>query len=324
MSIIRTENLVKEFRRRLRDAGRFSNLRALLSPRYETMRAVDGISFEVGKGELVGFLGPNGAGKSTTIKMLTGVLAPSSGRIEVDGRIPHRERRATALKIGVVFGQRTQLWWDLPLKDSFRLIATIYEVPENTYKANLDHLVELLEMSSFLNTPVRSLSLGQRMRGDLAAAMLYEPSILFLDEPTVGLDVVAKQRMRELIAEMNRERGTTVLLTTHDMDDVEALCQRVLIIDHGAMLYDGAIQPLKASYAPHRDLIVHFAEDIPPLEGEVRRDEDRVWLRFDPSDISASTLIREITDKYDVLDLSLSEPDLEAVIAEIYASDLRG
>ena len=236
--MILAEHLVKEFHRPRRVEGRFAGLRSFLSPRRDTVRAVDDISLRIDDGEIVGYLGPNGAGKSTTIKMLTGVLVPTSGRVEVEGIVPWQDRRANARTIGAVFGQRTQLWTDLPLRESFELVSRLYGLDAGTYRRTLDGFVDLLDMGPFLDTPVRSLSLGQRMRGDLVAAMLYHPPVLYLDEPTVGLDAVAKARIREFITEQNRSEGTTVLLTTHDIADVEALAHRVVIIDNGRIVYE--------------------------------------------------------------------------------------
>ncbi|MEV0648207.1 ATP-binding cassette domain-containing protein [Phytomonospora sp. NPDC050363] len=321
MPLIETAGLVKEFKRVRRKQGAFATVRTLFSRDYEVTRAVDDISFTVEAGELVGYLGPNGAGKSTTIKMLTGILTPTSGHLEVAGVVPWKHRERNARNIGVVFGQRSQLWWDLPLIDSFRMIGRLYEVPKTRYRENLDRFVEILGMSSFLDTPVRQLSLGQRMRGDLAAAMIYEPSILYLDEPTVGLDVIAKERIREFVAELNRDTGTTVLLTTHDMDDVERLCRRLVLIDHGKVLYDGPVGPLKETYAPHRELVVQLASpaDVAVAAADVvRAEEGRVWLSFDPRVTPAAALIAEVSAKYEVTDLSLSEPDLEGVIRRMY------
>ena len=245
MPIIVADELVKEFRLPKRYGGLLGGVRTLFTPSYMVKRAVDGVSFTVAEGELVGYLGPNGAGKSTTIKMLTGILVPTSGRLEVAGLVPWQHREENARRIGVVFGQRSQLWWDLPLIDSLRLIGKLYRVPPAQYRRNLDRFTELLGLGQFLQTPVRQLSLGQRMRGDLAAAMLYEPPLLYLDEPTVGLDVLAKERMRSFIAEVNRENGTTIILTTHDLADVEKLCRRIIFIDQGRVLYDGPVQRLK-------------------------------------------------------------------------------
>ncbi|MGB3330523.1 MAG: ATP-binding cassette domain-containing protein, partial [Thermomicrobiales bacterium] len=236
MPVIDARDVVKTFSRPKRVDGRFSTLRTLFTRQKEYTTAVDGVSFAIDEGEIVGYLGPNGAGKSTTIKMLTGILLPTSGEVTVAGLVPWQDRERNARNIGVVFGQRSTLWWNLPLDESFKLVAKMYRVPDAKAKANIAMLTELLDMESFLATPVRQLSLGQKMRGNLAAAMLYEPPVLFLDEPTVGLDAVAKERMRTFIEAINRERKTTVLLTTHDLDDVERLCTRIMIIDHGKVI----------------------------------------------------------------------------------------
>ncbi len=231
--MIEVENLQKRFWVRHHHHGAVGALRNLVTRAGREVRAVDGISFRVAAGEMVGYIGPNGAGKSTTIKMLTGILVPSGGRVTVAGLVPWRQRRSLARRIGVVFGQRTQLWWDLPLIESLSLLRHIYRVPAARFAANLEVFRDLLELNAFLDTPVRQLSLGQRMRGDLAAALLHDPEILYLDEPTIGLDVVAKQRIRNLLLRLNRERDLTVLLTTHDMTDIARLCQRMMLIDRG-------------------------------------------------------------------------------------------
>ncbi len=259
MPIIRLDDIVKEFRTPVRRPGLGGALRTLFTRQYDVKQAVAGISFTIDEGELVGYLGENGAGKSTTIKLLTGILVPTSGEVEVAGLVPWKARERNALNIGVVFGQRSQLWWDLPLIESFKLVAKMYRIDRSQYERNLGRFREILGLDEFLNTPVRQLSLGQRMRGDLAAAMLYDPRIVYLDEPTIGLDVLAKERIRVFIEEMNREQGTTVVLTTHDLGDVERLCRRILLIDRGKLLYDGPLERLKAEYAPHRVLIVQFA-----------------------------------------------------------------
>jgi ABC-2 type transport system ATP-binding protein len=270
--MIRAENLVKEFSRPRRVEGRFSGIRSFLSTQKVVSRAVDDVSLQVDDGEIVGYLGPNGAGKSTTIKMLTGILVPTSGHVEVEGIVPWQDRRANALNIGAVFGQRTQLWTDLPLRESFELISRLYGLDRTDYRRSLDQFVDLLDMGPFMGTSVRSLSLGQRMRGDLVAAMLYRPPVLYLDEPTVGLDVVAKVRIREFIAEQNRTEGTTVLLTTHDIADIEHLARRVVIIDEGRILYDGGLESLRSRYAPYREIVVR-APQVPEVireAGEVK------------------------------------------------------
>jgi ABC-2 type transport system ATP-binding protein len=286
------------------------------------VRAVDGISFEVEAGSLVGYVGPNGAGKSTTVKMLTGILVPSAGRISVAGFEPSRQRIQLARKIGVVFGQRVQLWWDLPLRDSFELLRYIYRVPFDRWRANLDTFTELLELGPFLETPVRQLSLGQRMRGELTASMLHDPEILFLDEPTIGLDIVAKARVREFLASVNRERGVTVLLTTHDLSDIERLCRRLLIIDHGRVIYDGGLDSLIERYGEERTLIVDLEEPADPLEVPgarvVRVDGPRQWLRFRRDEVSAAQLTAAVAAQAPLVDLAIDEPDIEDVVRRIY------
>ncbi|MGW1778544.1 ABC transporter ATP-binding protein [Streptomyces sp. NPDC002143] len=287
------------------------------------VRAVDAISFTVARGEMVGYIGPNGAGKSTTIKMLTGILTPSGGRLRVAGIDPSRERTRLAHRIGVVFGQRTTLWWDLPLIDSYRLMHRMYRIPAARYRENLDSLVELLDLGALLDVPVRQLSLGQRMRGDIAAALLHDPEVLYLDEPTIGLDVVSKARVREFLRELNAERGTTVLLTTHDLQDIEQLCSRVMVIDHGRLVYDGALAGLHEAGDSERTLVVDLERELPPIDvGEAARvvkvDGPRQWLAFPASD-SAAPLVARIAAEYPLVDLSVREPDIEAVIAKMYA-----
>jgi ABC-2 type transport system ATP-binding protein len=320
--VVRVRDLVKEFRTPRRQPGVLGGLRTLFTREQVVTRAVDGISFDVDEGEIVGYLGPNGAGKSTTIKVLTGILVPTAGEVEVAGLVPWRQRERNALNIGVVFGQRSQLWWDLPLVESFKLVRAMYRLPEARYRRNLDRCVGLLGLGELLDRPVRQLSLGQRMRGDLAAAMLYEPRLVYLDEPTVGLDVLAKERIRGFIEETNREAGTTIVLTTHDILDVERLCRRILVIDRGRVLYDGPVERLKAQYAPHRVLVVQLASDsaavdLPGAE-TIRREDGKVWLRFDPAFVRVADLINAVTARHAVTDLTVIEPDLEGVIKQIY------
>ncbi|WP_030610398.1 ABC transporter ATP-binding protein [Streptomyces achromogenes] len=286
------------------------------------VRAVDSLSFGVARGEMVGYIGPNGAGKSTTIKMLTGILTPSAGRLRVAGIDPARERTRLAHRIGVVFGQRTTLWWDLPLIDSYRLAHRMYRIPDARYRRNLDRLVELLELGALLDVPVRQLSLGQRMRGDIAAALLHDPDVLYLDEPTIGLDVVSKAKVREFLREVNAERGTTVLLTTHDLQDIEQLCSRVMVIDHGRLAYDGALAGLHEAGESERTLVVDLERELPPVEVPaarvVRVEGPRQWLAF-PAGQSAAPLVAHLAARYPLVDLSVREPDIEAVIARMYA-----
>ncbi len=322
VSIIQVQDLTKDFHRAKRLDGPFGSVRSLFTRQFTLIHALDGISFAVEEGELLGYIGANGAGKSTTIKLLTGILVPSSGQVTVAGLVPWRHRERNARNIGVVFGQRTQLWWDLPLIESLKLIGRMYEVPATTYRRNLEMLTTLLDMEGFLGAPVRQLSLGQRMRGDLAAALVYEPRILYLDEPTVGLDVLGKERIRRFIQEINRESRVTVVLTTHDLGDVELLCRRVLLIHQGRLLYDGSVERLKALYAPHRTLVVRHAPGEPPNQVEgaeiVRSDALRVWLRFNPDTVPVASLIAEVSAHCQVTDLSIEEPDLESVVLQIY------
>ncbi|MGV9451124.1 ABC transporter ATP-binding protein [Streptomyces sp. NPDC003635] len=287
------------------------------------VRAVDSISFTVARGEMVGYIGPNGAGKSTTIKMLTGILTPSGGRLRVAGIDPSRERTRLAHRIGVVFGQRTTLWWDLPLIDSYRLMHRMYRIPAARYRENLDRCVQLLELEDLLEVPVRQLSLGQRMRGDIAAALLHDPEVLYLDEPTIGLDVISKAKVREFLRELNTDRGTTVLLTTHDLQDIEQLCSRVMVIDHGRMVYDGSLTGLHEVGGGERTLVVDLERELPPIEAGpsarvVKVEGPRQWLAF-PAGESAAGLVARIAAEYPLVDLSVREPDIEAVIARMYA-----
>ncbi|MEV7021079.1 ATP-binding cassette domain-containing protein [Kitasatospora sp. NPDC093558] len=314
MALIELEDVRRTFTVRAR-TGRFSRVK-------REVRAVDGLGFTVEAGECVGYIGPNGAGKSTTIKMLTGILVPSSGRLRVAGVDPARERVALARRIGVVFGQRTTLWWDLPLRDSFELARRIYRIPDPRYRENLARCVELLDLAGLLDTPVRQLSLGQRMRGDLAAALLHDPQVLYLDEPTIGLDVVSKSKVREFLREVNRERGTTVLLTTHDLTDIEQLCDRVMVIDHGRVVYDGGLAGLHEAGESERTLVVDLAEAHPPIEVPgtrvVKVEGPRQWLAF-PAKESAAPLVAAVAARYPLVDLSVREPAIEDVIARMYA-----
>ncbi|GAA2756954.1 ABC transporter ATP-binding protein [Actinopolymorpha rutila] len=290
------------------------------------VHAVAGLSFEVAAGEMVGYIGPNGAGKSTTIKMLTGILVPTAGTLRVAGIEPSRDRIRLARRIGVVFGQRTTLWWDLPLRDSFGLLRRIYKIPDARYRENLGHYVDLLELGPLLDVPVRQLSLGQRMRGDIAAALLHDPEVVYLDEPTIGLDIVSKAKVREFLRDLNRERGTTVLLTTHDLTDIEQLCSRVMVIDHGRVMYDGSLTGLHGLHGlgeSERTLVVDLADPGPPIEVDganvVRVDGPRQWLAF-PASTSAAPLVAAIAARYPVADLSIQEPAIESVIARMYAA----
>lgn len=322
MPIITVEHLSKHFKVHKRRTGFWGNLSSTVSRKHDIIKAVDDVNFTLERGELVGYIGANGAGKSTTIKMLTGILVPTSGHIDVMGLTPYRNRRENTRRIGVVFGQRTQLWWDLPVIDSFELLKHIYEIPQNLYKQNLEFFSELLQLQPFLSTPVRRLSLGQRMRCDLTAALLHNPEILYLDEPTIGLDVVAKEQVRQFLRQVNAERQVTVILTTHDLNDVEKVCQRLIIIDSGKIIYDGGIDALKERYGKTRILIVDLAQAYSDIQLEgvdlTRRDGNRIWLAFDRDTISASEVIAQLTARYEIQDLTIAEPEIEEIVRRIY------
>lgn len=326
MNIIQVENLTKTFQVNRQTAGWRGIVRHLLRPDYEEVRAVDNVSFNVPEGQIVGYLGPNGAGKSTTIKMLTGLLVPTSGEVRVHGRVPWEERVSYVQNIGVVFGQRTTLWWDLPVIESLELLQHIYRIPHGRFRENLARFNDLLELELFLYTPVRALSLGQRMRADVCAALLHDPRILFLDEPTIGLDVVAKERIRQFIQTVNEERGTTVVLTTHDLDDVQRLCERILIIDHGRVLYDGDLRTLQTRFGGQRELLVEFGapyDDVTVVGATlVQRHNGQATYRFDRQAISASQLIGQLSSQYKIRDLTVREPDVEETIRRIYEEKL--
>ena len=301
MALIELENVARDFMVH-RSRGRFRRERA-------TVHAVQDLTFSVERGTILGYIGPNGAGKSTTVKMLTGILVPSSGRVSVAGLVPWKDRVALARRIGVMFGQRVQLWWDLPLIDSLELLRHMYRVPPDRFRESLASLREALDLDPFLRTPVRQLSLGQRIRGELASAMLHDPEILFLDEPTIGLDVVAKQRVREFLLRANGERGMTVLLTTHDLADIERLCSRILIIDHGRLIYDGDVNALKERYGPERVLVVDLEEPQPPLQVEggrvIRVEGPRQWIAFERGRTSAARLAAAVATRASLRDLTV-------------------
>lgn len=327
MSLIDVRDLRKSYRVAKHHRGFFGAFRNLVEREVREIHAVDGISFQIERGEVVGYVGPNGAGKSTTIKVLTGILFPTGGEALVRGLVPYRQRRQVAQHIGVVFGQRTQLWWDLPLIESLELLRHIYRVPAARFGANLDQFRELLGLGEFMNTPVRQLSLGQRMRGDLAAALLHDPEIVYLDEPTIGLDVVAKHRIRDFLRRINRERQVTILLTTHDMSDIEQLCSRLMIVDHGRLLYDGGLAEIRDRFGTERTLVVDLDEDVAgalemSLARKVRADGPRRWLTFRREETSAADLIGAVVGRYRVRDLTIEEPEIEGVIRRIYEEGL--
>lgn len=295
--------------------------------RRRRVRAVDDLTVTVGAGEAVGYIGANGAGKSTTIKMLTGILVPTSGTVRTCGLRPVEDRRRLARRVGVVFGQRSQLWWDLPVRESFRILAAIHSLDAAAERARTEELVERLEMGDFLGTPVRQLSLGQRMRAEVAAALLHSPALVVLDEPTIGLDVLSKQRLREFLVAERRTHGTTLLLTTHDMGDVERLCDRVLLVDRGALVFDGDLAGLSRTVGAERVMVVDLAGATPDLTGlpDVRHLGSeggglRQRLSFDPDTTTAARVLAAVSEHAEVLDLSIEEPDVEGVVRRVYAA----
>jgi ABC-2 type transport system ATP-binding protein len=319
MNQIIVDGLTKNFRVAERDGGLWGFARR----RSRTVHALQHVSFSLREGELLGLIGPNGAGKSTTIKILCGILEPTSGHCEVGGLIPWRERIRHVARIGAVFGQRTQLWWDLPVADSFALLRDVYRVPPSDYRRALDELIALLDLDRLLAIPVRQLSLGQRMRCEIAASMLHAPRVLFLDEPTIGLDAVAKLAVRDFVRTLNRDRGVTVILTTHDMHDVEALAERVIVIGKGQILADGTLTSLRQNVLGERRLRVQFAEEVGELEipGTTLRQRSgrSVELSFDPRTTPAHSLIADIAARYDVEDVHVDEPPIDEVVARFYA-----
>jgi ABC-2 type transport system ATP-binding protein len=322
MSQILVEELSKTYRIAERDPGTLGAVKGLFRRRWRIVEALDRVSFQLERGELVGLIGPNGAGKSTTIKILSGILEPSAGRCEVDGLIPWRQRIRHVARIGVVFGQRTQLWWDLPVIEGFDLLRDIYRVDPARYAVTRDELVALLRLEKLLNQPVRQLSLGQRMRCEIAAALLHEPQLIFLDEPTIGLDAPSKLAVREFVGRLNQDRGVTVILTTHDMHDIEALAERVIVIGGGRILADGSFAELRAGVLAERRLFVDFAGEAPELDmPEVRvvaRDGRQLELAFDPRRTPAPDLIARIVAAHPVDDIHVEEPLIEEVIARFY------
>lgn len=324
--VIEAIGLRKHFKVSKHRPGLWGAIRNLVVRRHELVRAVDGVSFKINTGELVGYIGPNGAGKSTTIKMLSGLLVPTDGTLRVNGFIPSKQRKQLVSQLGAVFGQRTTLWWDLPVIESLELLQHVYRIPADAFKRNLNEFRQLLELDSFLQMPVRSLSLGQRMRADLCAALLHNPPLLFLDEPTIGLDVVAKERIREFIHHVNAERGTTIILTTHDLSDVERLCERVMIIDHGRLLYDGHLEELRNRFGGNRELEVDFAEHYDDVEVHgarvVSREDKRAVYQFERGAVTASELIGLLSTRFRIRDLKVREPDIESTVRRIYEERL--
>ena len=323
MHVIEVKELSKVFSIPKKEPGFGGAVRGLFRPQYESKTAVNRISFQVDAGEIVGYIGVNGAGKSTTIKMLTGVLMPSGGSVKVLGRDPHKQRVDNARDIGVVFGQRTQLWWDLALIESLNLIAKIYSVHPVKYRLMLDQFTETLELDELLKVPVRNMSLGQKMRSELAAALIHEPKVVYLDEPTIGLDLIVKERIRDFIKAQCIAKGMTVVLTTHDLGDIEELCKRVIIIDDGRIIYDGPIETIKMRFGKYREITFETVEQIKTLDvpegAELLSTADRkVQVRFDRTLSSASKVAGAVMNQIEVRDFSLSEPELADIVKQIY------
>ena len=328
--IIQLKNLTKEFKVLNRHEGFAGSLKDLFSRDYKIVRAVDNITLEVEQGEIVGFLGPNGAGKSTTIKMMTGVLEPTSGNLIVNGRIPYKERAKNNQEIGVVFGQRSQLWWALPLVESFKLLKDIYQIQDSQYNEMMELYSSMVDMEQLLHKPVRQMSLGQRTLSDILAAFLHNPKIVFLDEPTIGLDVAMKSRIREMILTLNKTKNTTVILTTHDMGDVDALCHRIVIIDKGRMLYDNDIQHLKRFFGAYRTLMIRPREDVKECTEKLSRElsafeptitSDDTWISIlvNEEKTKVMKVLEAVQEKHSIKDMQLQEISTEDVIKKIYA-----
>jgi ABC-2 type transport system ATP-binding protein len=330
MPLIEARGLTKKFRQAVKEPGLAGSLKHFFTRRYRDKLAVDHIDLAIEPGESVAYLGPNGAGKSTTIKMLTGILVPTEGHLVVDGLVPHERRQQNARNIGVVFGQRTQLWWDIPVVESFNLARDMYEIPRQRYRENLGQFTELLGLADFMNIPAGKISLGQRMRADLCMALLHDPKILYLDEPTIGLDIAVKDSIRQFVRSRVEDRGTTVMLTTHDLGDIEDICRRIVIIDNGRIIHDGDMATLKDTYA--RDRVIHFQLARPPESMapicaglpacELTADGLRLSVRFDRFRYAAGEIAAAVMPYVEVVDFHIDEPEVEDLIRKVYLGQL--
>ena len=329
--MIHVHKLRKEFKKTIKQPGIIGSIKSLINPKVEKVVAVDDVSFDVSKGEILGFIGPNGAGKSTVIKMLTGILTPTSGICSINGNIPQVSRKKYVKEIGVVFGQRTQLWWDLPLQETYSVLKEIYEIEEKEFRRKISFLNEVLNLQDFITSPVRTLSLGQRMRADIAASLLHSPKVVFLDEPTIGLDVVVKNNIRKAIKQINEEEKTTIILTTHDLADIESLSKRIVMIDKGKSVFNGEISELKKKYGKMRELIFDTNEQdvIKKLSYEeyfkfknqdinISKNGSVVKVRFDSSYVSVSNMVSYTLNKIQVNDISVKDADIEEIIRRLY------
>ena len=326
MSFIEVKNISKDFKVNKRSAGIPGMIANMFAPKFEIKKAVNDLSFTIEKGEMVGFIGPNGAGKSSTIKMLSGILCPDSGSISVAGYIPYKQRKSYVGNIGVVFGQKSQLQWDLPVIDSFELLRAIYRIPEEKYKRNLERFTEMLDMKGFINQPVRQLSLGQRMRSDIVASLLHSPEIVFFDEPTIGVDIIGKETIRNFIKELNEQDKVTMIFTTHDMQDIEQTCKRIIIIDKGSLMYDGSLQDIRNKYGTSRRLIAEFNEEttVEPIKNVIIEDlkDRKVSFTFDNNVVDVNKLMHEVLEKYSVHDVTVAEPEIESIIQKMYNGEV--
>lgn len=321
-TVISVKNLKKSFKAKQKEAGLKGSIKSIFKPKYKLIPAVKNISFEVNKGEIIGFIGPNGAGKSTTLKILSGILFPDSGKISILGFNPQKERKKLAYQLGTVFGQKPQLWYHLPAIDTFNLFSKIYELDSDTYKKRLDKLVKLFEVEDIIHQPVRKLSLGQRMRCEILASLLHNPQVIFLDEPTIGLDIVVKKKMRELIRKINKEEDTTIILTSHDINDVEKICKRVIIINEGKIVYDGLMKKVKEEYLNKKVITIILPDEVKSMDltqGKLLyRGKFKHVFEVDTSKDQISEVIKEIISKYKIEDITITDPPIEDIIEQIF------
>ena len=327
--MIEVSNLSKEFKINKKYEGLTGAVKSFFSHDYTIKKAVDGIDFKIDKGDMVGYIGLNGAGKSTTIKILTGLMVPTSGKCVVNGMVPYESRKEYTKDIGVVFGNRTQLWWDLPVSESFTVLKKIYKITDEKYKKKLDFLKEVLEINEFYLTPVRNLSLGQKMRADLIASLLHSPKVLFLDEPTIGLDILVKDKIRKALREINKETDTTVLLTTHDLDDIEEICNKIIVIDKGKKIFDGELSQLKKTYGKERKIIVDIKENIKvdfnkienidkKFISQTRDEKGRLVISINSEHVNLHNIMNYMFNNYEIKDFTVLEPQLESIVKKIY------
>jgi ABC-2 type transport system ATP-binding protein len=328
MAIINVENLKKEYKISVKKEGLMGAFLSLFNPKFVIKEAVKEVSFNIEKGEMVGYIGANGAGKSTTIKMLTGILTPTSGKLLVNGLVPTKDRIKNNMKIGAVFGQRTQLWWDIPVIESYKLIQKIYEIPMETYQENLEYFSQTLGLDELLHIPVRQLSLGQKMRCEIAAVFLHNPEIVYLDEPTIGLDFMVKEKIRKFIKQLNKDRNTTVILTTHDLQDIEEICSRIIIIDNGSIMFDGDLEEIKKEFSKYSLAQIHVKEVTPELQdflnGEnvgfevLSVEENFLNIKFDRTQITIAGVFDKLTLYCSILDLNIQDVSIETIVKTLY------